>query len=174
MVEARRTHTLLRSWRRRATDVPVAGTTVVAFVVAFARDQQGPGVVMPGRRPAHTVGAVTADQWVDDLEIERWATTRGSNPSASALLTSTNTETMITSGREGTPVVAFLVACDPRGDSPGDLSHRIVAGARSGSLGAVRTVHLVAGATLRRHGLGVHGGGFAWSAGDPGSEGCCG
>ncbi|HYZ35150.1 MAG TPA: hypothetical protein VE673_00280, partial [Pseudonocardiaceae bacterium] len=34
------------------------------------------------------------DQWVDDLVIERWATTRGSNPSAFALPTSTNTETM--------------------------------------------------------------------------------
>jgi acyl-CoA synthetase (AMP-forming)/AMP-acid ligase II len=43
----------------------------VAFVVAFARDQQRSGVATPGWRPAHTAGAVTADQWVDDLESER-------------------------------------------------------------------------------------------------------
>jgi len=65
-------------------------------------------------------------------------------------------------------VVAFLVTCDPQGDSPGYLSHRIVAGAVDGSLGALRRLHLMAGGTLRRHGLGVHGGGFSWSAGIPG------
>ena len=32
---------------------------------------------MPGLTTAHTAGTVTADQWVDDLESERWATTRG-------------------------------------------------------------------------------------------------
>jgi len=41
-------HTLLRLWHRRATGVPAGATTVVAFVVAFARDQQGPGVATLG------------------------------------------------------------------------------------------------------------------------------
>jgi hypothetical protein len=33
------THTLLLLWHRRGTGVPVCATAVVAFVVAFARDQ---------------------------------------------------------------------------------------------------------------------------------------
>jgi hypothetical protein len=41
-------HTLLRLWHRRATGVPAGATTVVGFVVAFARDQQRPRSATPG------------------------------------------------------------------------------------------------------------------------------
>jgi hypothetical protein len=34
-----RQHTLLLLWHRRGTGVPVCATAVVAFAVAFARDQ---------------------------------------------------------------------------------------------------------------------------------------
>jgi hypothetical protein len=64
-------------WHRRGTGIPVCATAVVAFVVAFARGQQGPERSHPRLRPAHTAGVVIADRWVDDLESERWATTRG-------------------------------------------------------------------------------------------------
>ena len=73
MVEARGTHTLLRSWHRRATDVPVAQPQWLhSPAISKAREWS-----CPGRQPAHTVGAVTADQWVDDLESERPARVRG-------------------------------------------------------------------------------------------------
>jgi hypothetical protein len=50
-----------------------------------------------GRRPAHTVGAVTADQWVDDLESERPARVRGFESLRFRPSTSANTKIMITS-----------------------------------------------------------------------------
>jgi hypothetical protein len=55
-------------------------------------------------------------------------------------------------------MVAFLVACEPQGDSPGCPSYRMVAACGRWVLGALRTLQLMAGGTLRRHGLGLHGG----------------
>src|SRR6185437_9919378 len=51
----------------------------------------------PGRRPAHTAGAVTADQWVDDLESERAERHRGFESLRFRPPTSTNTDMAITS-----------------------------------------------------------------------------
>ena len=73
-----------------------SAVVVVAFVVAFVCDQQGPGITTPGLRPAHTAGVVTADRWVDDLESERWATTRGFESLRFRPSTSTNTDVLIT------------------------------------------------------------------------------
>jgi len=90
---------------------PAGVVAVVAFVVAFARDQQGPGVVTPGPRPAHTAGAVTADRWVDDLESEHTERRRGFEslrfgyPGAALTL-----DGMIVFRCPFWPVAAFLVA----------------------------------------------------------------
>jgi len=65
---------------------------VIACVVAFACSQGAREWPRPGLRPAHTAGAVTADQWVGDLESERARGTGGSNLSASAVLNSKNAE----------------------------------------------------------------------------------
>jgi hypothetical protein len=50
---------------------------VVAFVVVFARDQQGPGVGTPAPTTAYTAGVIIAGRWVDDLESERAQRHRG-------------------------------------------------------------------------------------------------
>ena len=126
----------------------------------------------PGLRPAHTAGTVTADQWVDDLESERWATTRGFESLRFRPSTSTNTDVLIIyrsrgdaggciSGSNASPKVIIWLP-----------SHRMVVVCCRGVLGAGRTLHLMAGGTPRHLGLGVRGGGFAWSAADPGPEIC--
>jgi hypothetical protein len=72
-------------------------TAVVAFVVAIARDQQGPGGLRPGLRPPQNVGAVTADPRVDDLESERTERYRGFESLRFRPSTSTNTDIVIIS-----------------------------------------------------------------------------
>jgi hypothetical protein len=104
---------------RRHTDVPVGAPQWLHLWLHSPVVSKARGWSCPGRRPAHTVGVVTADQWVDDLESERPARDRGFESLRFRPSTSINTDMVITRGSAWTAVVAFLVAFEPPGDSPG-------------------------------------------------------
>jgi hypothetical protein len=80
---------------RRHTDVPVGAPQWLHLWLHSPVVSKARGWSCPDRRPAHTVGVVTADQWVDDLESERWATTRGFESLRFRPSTSTNTDVLI-------------------------------------------------------------------------------
>lgn len=90
-VEVRRTH-LLRPWHRQArASLQWLHLWLHSLVISKAREWSCPGL-----RPAHTFGAVTADQWVDDLESERAERHRGFESLRFRAPTSTSTDMVIT------------------------------------------------------------------------------
>jgi len=99
--------------------------------------------------------SLAPDQWVDDLESERWATTRGFESLRFRPSTSKNTEIMITSRPR-----VDAGGCISGGMSPATWPTWLSVppdrcGCRRGVLEALRPLHLVTGGTPHRHGLGV-------------------